>query len=203
MIKFIKYYALEIYTVISMLILVIAGILGDLSIIQKFVLVYIFLFILHEWEEMQYPGGFAESIAKMIGFDLTPEIKRASRIPTSILLLTFTITPFALHNYPITILPLAFLGLFEGFVHIFAIKLFKCPKFYSPGFVTAEIQAIVTIILFTYLIKNNILDGFDYLIGALVMFLCFILMQKTLTMMIGFKYSDLPKMLKKQLEKED
>ena len=32
MIKFIKYYALEIYTVISMLILVIAGFMGDLSV---------------------------------------------------------------------------------------------------------------------------------------------------------------------------
>ena len=48
MTKFIKYYALEIYTVISMLILVIAGFMGDLSVIQKFVIVYIFLFILHE-----------------------------------------------------------------------------------------------------------------------------------------------------------
>ena len=53
--------------------------------------------------------------------------------------------------------------------------------------VTAEIQAIVTIILFTYLIKNNILSGVDYLIGALVMFVCFIIMQKTITMMIGYK----------------
>ncbi len=203
MIKFIKYYALEIYTVISMLILVIAGVLGDLSVIQKFVLVYIFLFILHEWEEMQYPGGFAESIAKMIGFDLTLEIKRASRIPTSILLLTFTITPLVLYNYPITILPLAFLGLFEGLVHIFAIKLFKYSKFYSPGFVTAEIQAAVSIILFTYLIKHNVLSGIDYLIGVIVMFACFIIMQKTLTIMIGFKYSDLPKMLKKQFIKKD
>ncbi len=185
-----------------MSILVIAGILGDLSVIQKFVLVYIFLFILHEWEEMQYPGGFAESIAKMIGFELTPGIKRASRIPTSILLLTFTIVPLSLHNYPITILPLAFLGLFEGLVHIFAIKLFKYPKFYSPGFVTAEFQAIVSIILFTYLIKHNVLSGINYLIDAIVMFACFIIVQKTLTMMIGFKYSDLPKILKKQLEKK-
>ncbi len=128
-----------IYTVISMFILVIAGIIGDLSVIQKFVLVYIFLFILHEWEEMSYPGGFADMIAKMIEVDINPEIKRASRIPTSILLLTFTITPLILHGYPITILPLAFLGLFEGVVHIFGIKLFKCTKCYSPGFVTAEI----------------------------------------------------------------
>ena len=202
MIKFIKYYALEIYTVISMLILVVAGIMGDLSVIQKFVLVYIFLFILHEWEEMSYPGGFADMIAKMIEVDINPEMKRVSRIPTSILLLTFTVTPFIFHNHPIAILPLAFLGLFEGFVHIFAIKLFKCPKFYSPGFVTAEIQAVVTIILFTYLIKNHILAGIDYLIGALVMVVCFVIMQRTITMMIGYKYSDLPKMLKKQLQKK-
>lgn len=203
MIKVIKYYALEIYTVISMLILVIAGIMGDLSIIQKFVIVYIFLFILHEWEEMKYPGGFADLIAKMIGVDINDEMKRASRIPTSILLLTFTITPFVLYNYPITILPLAFLGLFEGVVHIFAIRLFRCPKCYSPGFVTAEIQAIVTIILFTHLIKNNILSGTDYLIGVLIMCACFVIMQKTITMMIGYKYSDVFKNLKKQLAKKD
>lgn len=203
MAKFIKYYALEIYTVISMLVLVIAGFMGDLSVIQKFVLVYIFLFVLHEWEEMKYPGGFADLIAKMLEINITVETKRASRIPTSILLLTFTITPFILHNHPITILPLAFLGLFEGFVHVFAIKLFKCPKFYSPGFVTAEIQAIVTIILFTYLIKNNVLTGLDYLIGALIMCVCFVIMQKTITMMVGLKYSEVPKKLKKQLAKKD
>ena len=195
--KFIKYYALEIYTVISILVLVIAGIVGDLSILQKFVLVYIFLFILHEWEEMKYPGGFADLIAKMIGVDISEDMKRASRIPTSILLLTFTITPFVLSQYPITILPLAFLGLFQGVVHILAIKLFKCPRCYSPGFVTAEIQSVVTIILFTYLIKNNILSGIEYLIGGLIMFACIIVMQKTITMMIGYKYSDVFKNIKK------
>ena len=108
MTKFIKYYALEIYTVISILILLIAGIIGNLSVIQKFVLVYIFLFILHEWEEMLYPGGFADLIGKMLEIDVNSEMKRASRIPTSILLLTFTIAPFILHNHPITILPIAF-----------------------------------------------------------------------------------------------
>ena len=84
---------------------------------------------------------------------------------------------------------------------IFAIKLFKCPKCYSPGFVTAEIQAVVTIILFTYLIKNHILSGTDYLIGALIMCACFVIMQKTITMMIGYKYSDVFKNIKKQWQK--
>jgi len=199
--KFIKYYALEIYTVISMLILVIAGIMGDLSVIQKFVLVYIFLFILHEWEEMQYPGGFADMIAKMIEVDINPEMKRASRIPTSILLLAFTIIPFCLDNYVIPILVTAFLGIFEGCVHIFGIKLFHKKVPYTPGLVTAELELVTSVVLFIYLTKNNMVTGLDYLLGALIMIICFMIMQKTLTMSIGMKYSDLPKMLKKQLKK--
>lgn len=79
-----------------MLILVVAGIMGDLSVIQKFVLVYIFLFILHEWEEGKYPGGFVDLISSMIEIDVNEEQRKASRIPTGILLLLFTIVPFPL-----------------------------------------------------------------------------------------------------------
>ena len=199
MVKFIKYYALEIYTVLSMLLLVTAGIVGDLSVIQKFVLVYTFLFILHEWEEMKYPGGFAENIAEIIEFDLTESYKRASRIYTSILLLAFTLTPFFAHQYPITILPLAFLGVLEGIVHIVAIKIFRCPKPYSPGMVTAELQFATSMALFVYLIQNNVLVWSDYLIGLAVMLCCFVIMQKCITNMIGMKYSDVPKKIGKRL----
>ncbi|MBQ3035093.1 MAG: HXXEE domain-containing protein [Alphaproteobacteria bacterium] len=201
MLKFIKYYALEIYTVLSMFILMSAGIIGDLSMIQKFTLVYIFLFILHEWEEMKYPGGFADLIAKMIGVHINEEMKRASRIPTGILLLSFTVVPFVFSKYPFAILPLAFLGLFEGLVHLFAIRLFKTKKFYSPGFVTAQMQFVVSVILFIYLIQNRILSGPEYLLGGLIMLVCFIIMQKTITMMIGYKYSNLFKNIKKQWQK--
>ncbi len=201
MTKFIKSYALEIYTVISMATLVVAGLIGDLSVIQKFALVFIFLFVLHEWEEMHYPGGFADLIAKMLGFELTADLKKASRIPTGILLLTFTLTPLILHKYPLAILPLAFLGLFEGIIHILAIKLFKCPKFYSPGFVTAAIQAIVSIILFSYLIKHHLITCTDLIIGLVIMVVCFVIMQRTLVSMVGYKYADLPKMIKKQWNK--
>ena len=77
---------------------------------------------MHEWEEMRDPGGFADLIARMLGIELTTDLKKASRIPTSILLLTFTLTPLVFHHYPLTVLPLAFLGLFEGIVHILAIN---------------------------------------------------------------------------------
>ena len=161
MIKFIKYYALEIYTVISMLILVIAGIMGDLSVIQKFVLVYIFLFILHEWEEGKYPGGFMDMISSMIEINVTEEQRKASRIPTGILLLLFTIVPFCLDNYVIPILVTASLGVFEGLVHIFGIKLFHRNIPYTPGLVTAELELVTSVVLFVYLTKNHLATGLD------------------------------------------
>ncbi len=55
MIKFIRYYSLEIYSVILILFLLIAAIMGNLSFVQKAALIYTVLFLLHEWEEMKYP----------------------------------------------------------------------------------------------------------------------------------------------------
>ena len=50
--RFAKHYALEIYTVIAMLLIVgVAIFMGELTVIQKFVVFLSFIFILHEWEE--------------------------------------------------------------------------------------------------------------------------------------------------------
>lgn len=45
MVKFIRYYSLEIYSVISILFLLIAAMMGNLSFIQKVALVYTVLII--------------------------------------------------------------------------------------------------------------------------------------------------------------
>lgn len=91
----------------------------------------------------------------------------------------------------------------EGFVHIFGIKLFHRKVPYTPGLLTAELELITSIVLFVYLTKNHLATGSDYLFGVLIMVSCFMIMQKTLTMSIGMKYSDLPKKLKKQLAKKN
>ena len=64
--KFIKYYALEIYTVISLMMLVCAAMIDTLSVVQKFVVVSTALFILHEWEENSYPGGFIDILSRAL-----------------------------------------------------------------------------------------------------------------------------------------
>lgn len=199
--KFIKRYALEIYTVISLGLLLAGALMDNLSVIQKFVMVFNVLFILHEWEEMHYPGGFTDLISGMLGKDVSKEQKLASRIPTSILLITFTFVPFFWDNCVIFILVTATLGIFEGYVYLMAIRLFRLPKFYSPGLITAELELLVSVALIVWLERNDLATAVDYIWGVVIMFACFITMQKTLTMMVGVKYSDLPKRLRKQWSK--
>ncbi len=199
--KFVKNYALEIYTLISLGLLLAGALMDNLSVIQKFVMVFNLLFILHEWEEMHYPGGFADLVAGVLGKDVTTEQKLASRIPTSILLMAFTFVPFFWDDCVIFILVTATLGIFEGFVHLMAIRLFRLKKFYSPGMITAILELFVSIALIVWLEQNNLASATDYIWGVVIMFACFITMQKTLTMMIGAKYSELPKRIRAQWSK--
>ena len=200
--KFIKHYALEIYTVISLGLLLAGAVMDNLSVIQKFVMVFNLLFVLHEWEEGHYPGGFIDLISGMIGKDVPVETKRASRIPTGILLIAFTFVPFFWDNCVIFILVTATLGIFEGIVHMMGIRIFRLPKFYSPGMVTAELELLVSVVLIVWLEQNDLASATDYIWGVVIMFACFIAMQKTLTMMIGVKYSELPKRIRAQWSKK-
>lgn len=196
--KFIKHYALEIYTVISLGLLLAGALMDNLSVIQKFVMVFNLLFVLHEWEEGHYPGGFIDLISGMIGKDVPVETKRASRIPTGILLIAFTFVPFFWDNCVIFILVTATLGIFEGIVHMMGIRIFRLPKFYSPGMVTAELELLVSVVLIVWLEQNDLASATDYIWGVVIMFACFIAMQRTLAWMVGMKYSEFPKRLRKQ-----
>ena len=83
------------------------------------------------------------------------------------------------------------------------IRIFRLPKFYSPGMVTAELQLMVSVALIVWLEQNNLASATDYIWGAVIMFACFIAMQRTIVWMVGMKYSDLPKRIRAQWTKKD
>ena len=87
---------MEIYTVIAMLLIVcVALFMGELTVIQKFIVFLSFIYILHEWEEGHYPGGFVDLIsANVLQMDVSTEIKRGSRLITGVFLFVMTIVPF-------------------------------------------------------------------------------------------------------------
>lgn len=201
--NFIKNYALEIYTVISLLLLLCGGLMDGLSVIQKFVLVYTLLFILHEWEEAKYPGGFVGLIAGMLKVNISDQQNRASRINAGILLLLMTYVPFFWDGCVIPALVMMSLGIFEGVVHLLAIRLFHLKKPYSPGLVTAELELVLSVVFICYLNKYNMATGLDYLLGVVIMIACYIALQKSMTIMIGIKYSEIPKRVKAQWKGEN
>lgn len=196
--RFIKYYALEIYTVLALSFIVAAAVIGNLSTVQKLVVVDALLFVLHEWEEGHYPGGFIKLISGLVGIKVDDEMSRASRIPAGILLLTLSIVPFVFDTTPLIIVAVATFGFIECFVHTMGIRLFLMKRFYTPGMVTAWLELVVSVMMITYLAVNDIARWYDYVFGPLLMIVCFGLLQKTMTLMVGIRYSDMPKMIRRQ-----
>ena len=202
MATFIKHYALEIYTVLAMSFIVCTAMMDELSFVQKLVVIDAFLFILHEWEEGHYPGGFINLISGLIGIDVDEETKRASRIPAGILLLLLSIVPFIYHDVPLVTMVVATFGIIEGVVHTLGIRLFRMKHFYTPGAVTAWLELVISILMISYLVTNNLGQWYDYVFGPIIMFICFATLQKTMTLMVGINYSNMPKMVKRQWNKK-
>ena len=196
--RFIKYYALEIYTVLALSFIVAAAVIGNLSTVQKLVVVDALLFVLHEWEEGHYPGGFIKLISGLVGIKVDDEMSRASRIPAGILLLTLSIVPFVFDTTPLIIVAVATFGFIECFVHTMGIRLFRMKRFYTPGMVTAWLEFAVSVMMITYLAVNDIARWYDYVFGPLLMIVCFGLLQENMTVMVGIRYSDMPKMIRTQ-----
>ena len=201
MCKFLKHYALEVYTVLALLFIVYAAMLDHLSFVQKWLVFDALIFVFHEWEEGHYPGGFTDLISKLIHVEVSEETKRASRIQAGIFLLLLTIVPFVYHDVPLLTMTVVTFGLIEGFVHTMGIRLFRTKHFYTPGMCTAWIEAAVSIVLLVYLVSHHVGSWSDYVFGPLLMFVCFAALQKTETLLVGIKYSDMPKYLKAQWNK--
>ena len=185
MIRFIRWYALEIYTVISLVFLTCAGISDNLS------------FVFHEWEEGRYPGGFLDKVVgKVTGVTASEELKRASRIPTGILLLTFSMVPYFFDNQPLFLMVATNLCVFEGLIHIIGIKLANLDIPYTPGMVTAELELIAGIYVYAHLSDSGLLSVWNILLGILLFIVCFIAMQRSLLAMAGKNYGYIVKTIK-------
>lgn len=205
MIHFMKHYALEIYTVIALLLIVLVAIfMPELTVIQKFAVFMSFLFVLHEWEEGRYPGGFLDLIsANILQREIDLETKKASRLITAVFIFLMTIIPFFWgDSIPLFAVTMAVFCIFEGCIHIVGIKLLRTGKPYTPGMVTAEIELVTGVALVVYMAVNHLAAWYDYTFAPFVFLACFALMQRSLMAMIGFHYSDILANVRKRFAKE-
>ena len=183
-----KHYALEIYTVIAMLLITLVAMFMDgLSVIQQFAVWVSFLCILHEWEEGRYPGGFLDLIEKNVAqVELDKETKLGSRLITAVFIYVITLVPFFFGDrIPMFPVAMATFCIFEGVVHVVGIKIFGMSKPYTPGLVTAEIELVTGIGLITYLAVSHLGAWYDYTFGPFVFLFCFVCMQRSLFAFAG------------------
>lgn len=195
-----KKYYLEILTFIMFgMVSCCAAFYNQLSLIQRIMIGYMFLFTLHEWEETRFPGGFAKLMSKFFGLEVTQDKENASHIPVVILLIVITFVPFFTQSPLLALVPV-YLGLFETFIHIVGIKIHKMEKPYTPGLVSALLLCVASVSVLTIFFKNELVKGTGYALGILFMFLCFALMQRTVIAIFGLGYKDLIADIKKKIK---
>lgn len=201
-----KHYALEIYTVVAMLLIaLVAMFAGELTVIQQFAVWVSFLCILHEWEEGRYPGGFLNLIqANVLQRELDEETKRGSRLVTAVFIFAMTIVPYFFGDrIPMFVVASASFCIFEGIIHVAGIKIFSLKKPYTPGLVTAEIELVSGVCMIVWLAVNHIGAWYDYTFGPFVFLACFVCMQRTLMSMVGgIGYKDVLGNVKKRLSRK-
>lgn len=201
-----KHYALEIYTVVAMLLIaLVAMFAGELTVIQQFAVWVSFLCILHEWEEGRYPGGFLNLIqANVLQRELDEEAKRGSRLVTAVFIFAMTIVPYFFGDrIPMFVVASASFCIFEGIIHVVGIKIFSLKKPYTPGLVTAEIELVSGVCMIVWLAVNHIGAWYDYTFGPFVFLACFVCMQRTLMSMVGgIGYKDVLGNVKKRLSRK-
>lgn len=186
-----KKYSLEIFTIIMTgMIIYCAVSFHILCSTQRIAMAYMILFILHEWEENRFPGGFAELMAKFFGLNITQKQERLSHIPVYALIFIVTMVPFFTNITMLVLVPV-YLGLFEAVVHVVGIRIHKMKKPYTPGMVTALLLGAASLIVLIICSEKQLVQGAEYAWGALLMFVCFAIMQRTVIAIFGLGYRDL------------
>lgn len=194
---FIKKYNLEVLTVLMFMMVTFTAVwVPNVSITQKILVVYMFLFTLHEWEENRYPGGFSNIMEGMIGKKFSEDAKEMSHVPVLILLLAIHVIPYIFDEVIFLVLIPIFLGVFEGFVHTMGVKLSKAEKFYTPGMVTAYCLFAFSVYCIYYMANHNMAAGKDFVIGFVCMFASFAIMQNRVLAINGVKYRDILSVIK-------
>ena len=203
MIMKLRNYSQEIYSVITILCITLSAIFIRPDLTQQLALAYMFLFLLHMWEENVYPGGFFDMLfGEVIGIEVPSEEKIIQgRVYVDLLVIFLTFLPYFGHMYAWLILPVAYLGLIEGFFHNCSIKIFKMNRTYTPGMVSGTCQFILSLYVFYTVIVSGSIEPWQYVAGLLITLLGLAFMQINGMRLNGIKPSTMPKLMINNLKR--
>lgn len=195
--KFIIKYNLELFTVLVLLLTLIDCILySGISPFRKLINLFLILGVLHEWEEKRFPGGFFELMANKFGIKGEKEIFDRGGLIVVLYWIVITSIPYLFDQHTFLVLVPVVLGFFEAFVHTMGIFIHKMKKPYTPGLITAWIMAFASVYTIWYLESKGLVTAGDYLLGVVLMFGSFILMDIAIFRTIGLSPAEMKEKVK-------
>ena len=192
--KLIVNYNLEILTTVLSIVFGVSLFFWDsLSLAGKALLGFMVLYTFHEWEESRFPGGFYDLFFDGFGIEITASEARM-HLPVAIYILIMLLVPFALQQTTFLMLIPLGLGLFEGVIHVVGIKIHKLKKPYTPGMITGLIMFAYSIFIIIQINKVGGLPLWQWIIGFVLAFAGFAVMEKFFLRTVGLSFGDFRKM---------
>ena len=192
--KLIVNYNLEILTAVLTTVFVVSLFFwSSLTLAGKALLGFIVLYMLHEWEESRFPGGFYDLFFGGFGIKITASEARM-HLPVAIYILIMLLVPFVLQQTTFLVLIPLGLGLFEGVIHVAGIKIHKLKKPYTPGMITGLIMFAYSVFIITQINKADGLPAWQWIVGFILAFVGFAVMQRFFLKTVGLTFFDFRKM---------
>ena len=192
--KLIVNYNLEILTAVLTTVFVVSLFFwSSLTLAGKALLGFIVLYMLHEWEESRFPGGFYDLFFGGFGIKITASETRM-HLPVAIYILIMLLVPFVLQQTTFLVLIPLGLGLFEGVIHVAGIKIHKLKKPYTPGMITGLIMFAYSVFIITQINKADGLPAWQWIVGFILAFVGFAVMQRFFLKTVGLTFFDFRKM---------
>ena len=198
----VMYYSHEIFSVLVLVLLTASAVFVTPDVPQAVVLVFAFLFLLHEWEENDYPGGFFDMLLREVA-NIRPVPSgarlRESRVGVYLLLSAFIFPPYFLHEHAWLVLPIVYLGIFEGIAHTLVIHVFRLKRRYTPGMVTALCQITASVAALVVLAGGHLIEGWQYAAAVLILIAGLACMATIGMTHNGLRPTDMPRMMLRNL----
>lgn len=159
-----------------------------MSMMQKLPAMYLVALVVHEWEELRFPGGFVELATALTGI----EIKNigVAKLGLFVFTLWATVIPFFSCQVGWLVMSTMLIGFLEIFVHLASARV-NPKRFYSPGLITAAlVQFPVSCFGTCYIVSNGLIGGIDWLWAVLFLFVPLFVTQAAIVKSNGQTYPE-------------
>ena len=150
----------------------------NLSVLQILTIGFGILVMLHEWEEMHYPGGFMDMMGGIIDWNMSEIRPGAQHTSQSLLIALIVVLPVLFPNTYWLFCGVMIFGIMEGIMHVAGIKATKVSKPYTPGMITGIIMFIYRIGTIVVVYGTESISVSDWIFGFVYFLIWFFVMMQ-------------------------